>query len=310
MTQTLDIVDGAPHSVAIAQIASDVTRWTTRLPERIDQFRAAMPTYRNWLALLDGRRVGQATCLEPPDMRESKAAFGEICVVESARRRGVGTALFGHVSEHARSLGKTELEINVFADDPGGVEFAERREFGCIMRLRSLRLVLAGCPVPAVEPLEGVTVTTLAERPDLAHGVWEVAAEAFPDIPIDSDVPLHPGDFEEFRELSLSGARYIPEATFVALVDGETIGYGQLAWQDPSRGIAMHEMLAVRRAFRGRKIGRVLKAAQISWAIENGLTELRTGNEERNAPVRALNATFPYEPIPDVLLYRGPLAPP
>jgi hypothetical protein len=42
--------------------------------------------------------------------------------------------------------------------------------------------------------------------------------------------------------------------------------------------------------------------------LDNGLRELRTGNEERNAAARAVNANFPYMPLPDGLLYRGPLA--
>jgi GNAT superfamily N-acetyltransferase len=67
-------------------------------------------------------------------------------------------------------------------------------------------------------------------------------------------------------------------------------------------------MLAVRRAWRGRGIASALKAAQIVWALDNGLTELRTGNEERNTPARAVNAKFPYTPLPDQVLYRGPLA--
>jgi hypothetical protein len=42
--------------------------------------------------------------------------------------------------------------------------------------------------------------------------------------------------------------------------------------------------------------------------LDNGLRELRTGNEERNAAARAVNANFPYMPLPEGLLYRGPLA--
>ena len=182
----------------------------TRIPERIDQIRAHVPSYRNWLALLDGEPVGEAMCMEPPDMRESAAAFGEICVLPGARRRGVGTALFDEVSAHARSLGKSELEIGAYEDDRDGMEFGERRGFTCIMRVRSLRLVLAGCATPTVDAPEGVTLTTLAERPDLARGVWEVAAEAVPDIPIDSDTPMHPGEFEEFEALMLAGPHSFP----------------------------------------------------------------------------------------------------
>lgn len=303
----IEVVDGVGHSDAIARISSDVMRWNTRLPERIEQIRANIPSFRNWLALLDGEAVGEGMCLEPPDMKESAAAFGEVCVLPDARRRGVGTALLAEIAGHARSLGKTELEASAFEDDPDGVGFAERRGFVCIMRLRSLRLPLGAVSAPVEALPESVTITTLAERPELAHGVWEVAAEAIPDIPIDSDTPMHPGTFEEFSALSLDGPRYIPEATFVALHDGQAVGYAQLGWADRSRGIAHHEMLAVRRAFRGLGVAGALKAAQIAWAVESGLTELRTENEERNAPILALNAKYPYEPLPDGLILRGPL---
>ena len=58
----------------------------------------------------------------------------------------------------------------------------------------------------------------------------------------------------------------------------------------------------------GQGIASALKAAQIAWALDNGLNELRTGNEERKTSARAVNAKFPYMPLPDQLLYRGPLA--
>ena len=66
-------------------------------------------------------------------------------------------------------------------------------------------------------------------------------------------------------------------------------------------------MTAVLRAYRGRGIARELKHATIAWAIENGLTALETGNDEANAPMRAVNARLGYEPMPDEVLMRGPL---
>jgi mycothiol synthase len=98
-----------------------------------------------------------------------------------------------------------------------------------------------------------------------------------------------------------------PEATFIAVRDGEVIEYAQLAWMSRAAGLAEHAMLAVRRAWRGRGIATALKARQITWALDNGLSELRTGNDERNAPARAVNVDFDYAPLPDQLGYRGPL---
>jgi len=304
----IEVVDGATDDAAVARIYSDVMRWSTTTPERVHYFRGAMPTLRDWLARVDGEAVGAARCVELPDMKESEAASADICVLPAARQRGVGTLLFEHTSTHARSLGKTELEVFAYEDDADGVAFAERRGFRCIMRMRSLRLVLEGLEAPSIELPDAVSLTTLAERPDLGHQMWEVACEAIPDIPIDSDVPMHPGTFEEFHSLHLAGPRLISDATFLALHGDDVIGYGQLEWQDRAGGIAVHEMLAVRRAFRGRGVAGAIKAAQISWALETGLKELRTGNEERNVAARAVNARYPYQPTPDGLLFRGPIA--
>ena len=50
-------------------------------------------------------------------------------------------------------------------------------------RNRGLRLVLDGCPRPTVDLPEDIAITTLADSPELAEGVWETASEAMPDIP-------------------------------------------------------------------------------------------------------------------------------
>ena len=51
----------------------------------------------------------------------------------------------------------------------------------------------AGCPRPDVQLPEGLTLSSLAERPDLDVGVWETAYEAFPDIPYDGDTAMQVG---------------------------------------------------------------------------------------------------------------------
>ena len=93
-------------------------------------------------------------------------------------------------------------------------------------------------------------------------------------------------------------------------VEGDTdsvIGYASLFMLPGSTTRAYHDMTAVRREFRGRGIARELKHATIAWAIDHGLTTLETGNDEANAPMRALNARLGYRPQPDEITMRGPL---
>jgi RimJ/RimL family protein N-acetyltransferase len=66
-------------------------------------------------------------------------------------------------------------------------------------------------------------------------------------------------------------------------------------------------MTAVDRAWRGRGLATTMKLATIAWAIEHGLTALETGNDEANAPMRAVNARLGYQPLPDEVVMRGPL---
>ena len=92
----------------------------------------------------------------------------------------MGTVIYRQVSEHARLLGKSEIETFGFEDDPGGVAFAERRGFLVVGRSRGLRLILDGCPRPTIDLPEGVAITTLAEQPDLVRGVWERPLRPWP----------------------------------------------------------------------------------------------------------------------------------
>jgi GNAT superfamily N-acetyltransferase len=73
--------------------------------------------------------------------------------------------------------------------------------------------------------------------------------------------------------------------------------------------VAAHDMTGVRRSWRGRGVARALKAAQIGWAKANGFEELHTRNDERNAPIRRLNAQLGYRPGIGRIHLRGPLAP-
>jgi GNAT superfamily N-acetyltransferase len=302
----IELVAGTVDTAAAARIRTKVWRWIVSEPEAIEHARATTPMLHDWLALLDGEPVGAGTCSPNPGMEEDIAAFAVVCVLPQARGRGVGTAIYRQVSAHARRLGKSELMTWGYEDDAGGVAFADRHGFVVVKRNRGLRLVLDGCPRPTVDLPEDIAITTLADSPELIRGVWETAREAMPDIPYYT-VPMSAGSLDEFAARSFAGPRYIPEATFVAVRHGEVLGYAQLTWMSRAAGVADHAMLAVRRASRGRGIAKALKARQIMWALDNGLSELRTGNDERNASARAVNATFAYTPLPDQLGYRGPL---
>ncbi len=102
----------------------------------------------------------------------------------------------------------------------------------------------------------------------------------------------------------MGGVSDRPEAVFVALEDGEVLGYAKLSFSQERKDRAFHDLTGVKRAHRGRGIAAALKATQIAWAKEHGYTSLQTANEVRNAPIRHLNAKHGYVLEPGNVIVR------
>ena len=166
-----------------------------------------------------------------------------------------------------------------------------------------LVLSLAGVSPPQVQPPAGIEIVTWAQRPELARGMYEVDLETHRDIPGFEDVAVEP--FEDWMAHNMQRPTDSPEATFIALADEGVVGFARLSLTAPTG--AGHAMTAVKRAWRGRGIARALKATEINWALANGYTELHTSNEERNAPIKRLNAGLGYRPGVGRIHLVGPI---
>jgi GNAT superfamily N-acetyltransferase len=167
-------------------------------------------------------------------------------------------------------------------------------------------LDLTAIEAPRVEPPHGIEVVTWAERPGVEEEMYQVAREAYPDVPGEEDAEIAP--FDEWLSMDMQGAGDRPEATFLALADGRVVAYAKLALSLARPAVAMHDMTGVRRAWRGRGIAGALKAAEIAWALEHGYERLETQNEERNEPIRRLNERYGYVVEPGSVTVRGPIA--
>jgi GNAT superfamily N-acetyltransferase len=306
-------IDPQDDRTLVAYVAI-VNAVTPDSPTSIEDIRWAARTYpggARFLARLDGRPVGTATTgriyVHEPSFERY---WLSIEVLPDARRCGVGSALWAAASAVAREAGKTGFETHVSEARPDALAFLEHRGFEVIERSKMVRLDLAGLAPPAVAPPPGIVITSLAARPDLAAGVHAVALEAYPDIP-SADVPLATGSLEEFLARDVNREGIPADGLPIALDEatGEVVGWASLLFQPGSTTVAWHDMTAVRRAWRGRGVATALRRATVAWAIANGLEALETGNDEENAPMRAVNARLGYRPLPDDLGLRGPLAP-
>ena len=293
-------------------LAAIINAVTPEAPNSVENMLWSDATYpggARFVADLDGETVGGATTgrifMFQPDF---DAFWGDIHVLEAARRRGVGSALFAAISTEASAAGKTHLHIAASTARPDAITFLEHRGFVEYDRWKLLALDLTGLEPPAVELPEGIAMTTLADRPDLIEGVHAVAIDSFRDIPTGGE-PISAGTLDEFRRRDVDRSEIPPEGFAIAVEEatGEVVGYGSVMFLPGSTTRGFHDMTAVRRSWRGRGVGRALKQATIAWSIRNGLVQLETGNEDRNAPMRALNESLGYRPQPDDITFRGPV---
>jgi GNAT superfamily N-acetyltransferase len=291
----------------------ELDRWVAAMRTGLDEADTA-EGYLDWkrqaretvwlLATGDGVDVGGAIGIGGWHTPEG-VARGEVRVASATRGRGVGSALLAELSAWARRLRYTELMGPVKEVDTESLAWTEKRGFTEVGRNSILALDLRTVEAPSVILPDGIELVTWAERPDAAAGMYEVAREAYPDIPGEEEAEIE--HFEQWLSMDMQGAGDRPEATFVAFAGDEVVAYAKLALSRARPTVAMHDITGVKRAWRGRGIAGALKAAEIAWAKENGFERLETQNEERNEPIRRLNQRHGYVVEPGSVTVRGPL---
>jgi mycothiol synthase len=255
------------------------------------------------LATLDGEPAGFGLAGVFPEQGEEPFAYVELGVAPGSQGHGVGTALYEALSRHVRGLGKSELQLEVREEDHGAIAFFEKRGFSEVERQKAVALDLTELDSVSIEPPPGVQIKSWVERPDLAPVMFELYREANADIPgLDAEAE---SSFEDWRVRELERPARRHDLSFVALAGDELVGYATI---DVFPAGGFHGLTAVSRAWRRRGVGRALKRSQIAAAKAAGLERLYTESEERNEPMRRLNESLGFRPIPGMVVMRGPLA--
>jgi GNAT superfamily N-acetyltransferase len=290
--------DEADEEATLA-IYNTVWPWDAVTMNEVRSFKSQTLDYGDFLG--PGGSVAVGVMPRRPDV-----GYVLLTVLPEHRRHGVGSALYREASAWLAERGVHQIDAPVPEDDEASIGFAERRGFQEMERNGRMILDLAALEPPSIDPPAGIEIITWAERPDLARGIYEVACEAFPDVPGIRDALMEP--FEDWLAHDMQGSGDLPEATFLALAGSEVVGYSKFSLTAAQPTTANHDMTGVKRAWRGRGIAGALKRAQIAWAKERGYERLATQNELRNEPIRRLNARLGYRPAPGRITMRGPLA--
>jgi GNAT superfamily N-acetyltransferase len=235
-----------------------------------------------------------------PDIPQTYAE-AHFVVVPGARRRGIGSAVLAEISVAARGRGKESLQGEVREDDEASRAYLERRGYSIVGGEQAVALDLEALECPTPSPPEGIRIVSLAERPDLVDALYPVGADAAEDIP---GVPGRP-TYEQWRAIDIDRPTRDAKFFFIALAGDEPVGYAML---DGHGRDVFHGLTAVARAWRRRGVATALKQTQIVAAKDVGYRRLVTASEERNEPMRNLNAKLGYTPEPSLstVVLRGP----
>jgi len=198
-----------------------------------------------------------------------------------SRRRGIGRALAEVAAGEAERNGLTAMLGRVLdPDDQGSRAWAA----ACGFRetRQDVELLLR------VRPGDGeIAEPIVALRPEHLRGAYAVEVECVPDIPATEPMAAEP--FERWSEAIAGHA-----VTFVAVEDGQVVGYAALEHLHGMPRRLEHGLTAVLRSHRGRGIATKLKSAQIAWAAEHGYRELITWTDTENAATRRVNTKLGY----------------
>jgi len=296
MTVDVRMCSSAAEERRSLEIYNEVWPHRAVSAENVDAWRRAARASVEFLGAVDDVDAGSAAVAL--ETSRPGVAIMLVTVLPQLRRRGVGSALFDAASSWAVAESARELETFVDADDEESQGFAVRRDFREHSREVGLELTLDGVEPADEDPPAGVEIVSLDDRPDLAHGAYDVGREALPDVPGGEE--WTPPPFEQFAATHLRGV------ILLAVADGEVVGYAKLVPRPDGRS-ADHGMTAVKRDRRGRGIATSLKRAQIAWAKAQGFERLTASNEERNAAMRRINASLGYRSAPGRVRLRATL---
>jgi GNAT superfamily N-acetyltransferase len=182
----------------------------------------------------------------------------------------VGTALLHAVSDQARRRGHVTLACHSEADDAYSLSFLERRGFVAQRRWDEFVLELTGsAPPDGQTPPDGVEITSLADRPALLAGMYEVASETYAEM--GGHMPLYTSSFVKWQAHELGPGTRL-DLTPVAVAGSAVVGFATLLAQGDAS--AEVRMVTVNPEWRRRGVASALLAAQIEGARTAGLEHL------------------------------------
>ncbi len=212
------------------------------------------------------------------------------------QRRGIGTALYDHITEELGHLQAVALRTEVREDKAEAITFLQKREFKESMRAWESRLRVGEFDFNSFSEYaekadsQGIRISTLAEEtrtdPESYRKLYELVAKAAADIPRpDKYTPI---SFETFLKQQNHPA-VLPDCCFIAEERGRYIGMSDAERSEKEPKDLYQGLTAVLPEYRGRGIAMALKLKVIEYANRNGFEIIKTSNASTNVGMLHIN---------------------
>jgi ribosomal protein S18 acetylase RimI-like enzyme len=211
------------------------------------------------------------------------------------------------LTDFARDGGLARASVAVVEGDAASIAFAEHR--GLVPtgggQLGALDLATATRQPPPALP-DGVTVTTLAERPELERAIYELDLVVRPEIPALAGEP--DPTYEAWQAEMTSDEGFLRDLCLIAVRDEAVVGVIQV--YDDGEGKVFIGMTAVDPGSRRLGLARALKQILAQRAAASGYHRIETYNDGTNERIRGLNESLGYVYWPRMVILKGPLPAP
>jgi GNAT superfamily N-acetyltransferase len=264
----------------------DRTRVSTVAGARHRLLQAPPEARRNWWAARDGKTlVGWSTAGVDHDTTARSGYLG-VSVLESYRRRGIGTVLLERALAHLGDSRRIQASVT-----EAGRGFAERHGFRHTLTRRVSGVDPREVDTSELDSSEARIESLLAAGPEQ---VFEVDAESVLDEPGDDVIDAVEyeqwlSDYWEHPDLDL-------ELGTAAVVDGRAVAVAYVMVDRESRR-ALNAYTGSLRAYRGRGLARLAKLGLMRRLAGLEIELVLTENDETNAPMLAINNRLGYRPI-------------
>jgi len=233
---------------------------------------------RLWVARAEGRIVGMVTMILP-DRENLQLTITDVRVPPGRRRQGIGTALLRATLPEARAAGRSLVTGQGVKTGGDGEKWARALGFGKVQEF-----VLQGLVVADVDPAlwkvpapEGFRVERwTGAAPESLVAAYATARTAIMDAPTaESSLRFPDWTVERVRQHEADLRERGDEQWIVVAVHEDTgavAGLTEMLTIPGRPGIGIQQDTSVLPGFRGRGLGRSVKAAMMRW-----LTYERTG---------------------------------